>query len=156
MGSRSKNLGSGGLNNLQLNQFRSYRISGTRVWNSLHDSLDDFQDASFGIRGSSKDMKHEFNRATKSIGKKKPRKSTKLRSQASALIDEVYLEVEEAELQAEKSSGSLLEEEQLSPPKKIEQEKDNKNTKLFMGGPVRNKWPPSEPIYNDCDRRKNI
>ena len=37
--------------------------------------------------------------------------------------------------------------------KKIEKDK---NPKLFMGGPKRLNWPPSEPQYGNVDRRPNI
>ena len=122
--------------------------------------MDDFQDASFGIRPSSLEKKTDKNHAPKSTSKNRLRKSsrlkTELRSKASCLIEEVDLYVEEAELETEKSSGSLLEEQEITPPEKRKSEIDEKEPRLFMGGPKRNKWPPSAPIFNDCDRRTNI
>lgn len=41
--------------------------------------------------------------------------------------------------------------------KKIKKNKEEKEEpKLFMGGPKRMKWPPSEPQFGNVDRRPNI
>ena len=33
---------------------------------------------------------------------------------------------------------------------------EKKERRVFGGGQSRLKWPPSEPIYGDCDRREGI
>lgn len=104
--------------------------------------MDDYFDNVFDAKASQQ-------KNTEIVGNNRKRTIMRAKSSDSTVIDKECVESKADECVEMKV-------EVKANVKKYEKKEEKKESRVFGGGQTRLKWPPSEPIYGDCDRREGI